>query len=218
MAVFTYLKAGMIKAFFLIFEPAVAWERLALARRSFGVVFGMHLLPTILLAAAVEGIGLAQWGKWQPNFQNITEFSTRAVITLEVIQVLLFLAMVLVTALVLLQISQTFQGRRTYRQAFTTVAYGFSPLFVTHLLNAAPMMNPLVPWGVGVVLVIWIMYQGIPRVMQPDPAHAFGLYLSTVLVMIMTSLIASGLPALYLLGRLDFHNSWLTRQFSGLFQ
>lgn len=208
----------MIKAFFLIFEPSVAWERLAMRRRSFGFVFVTHLLPAMILATVAEGWGLMHWGKWQSHFQTLKVFTTRAVVTFEVAQFLLFLAMVLVSALVLLQISQTFQTRQTYRQAFTTVAYGFSPLFVAHVLNAAPMMNPWVAWIIGMLMVIWVLYQGIPRVMQPDPTHAFGLYLSTVLVMLLTSGIAVGLPALYLLGLVDFNNSWLTRQFPGLFQ
>jgi hypothetical protein len=209
----------MIKAFFLIFEPSVAWERLGTARRSFGFVFATYLLPTVIFTVAVESWGLMKWGKWQPKFQKVADFSTGSVITLGVIQVLMFLAMAMVCALVLLRISQTFQGHRTcYRQAFTTVAYGFSPLFVAHLMNAAPMMNPWVPWCIGILLVIWILYQGIPRVMQPDPTHAFGLYLSMVLVMLLTSGIVIGLPALYLLGQVDFHHSWLTHKFPGLFQ
>lgn len=208
----------MIKAFFLIFEPAGTWERLSVARRSLGFVFVFHLLPTMLIATVAEGWGILRWGKWQSHFQTVTEFSTRAVVTFEVIQFLLFLAMVFVSALILLQISQTFQHRETFAQAFTTVAYGFSPFFVLHLLNAAPHMNPWVVWLLGIATVVWVMYQGIPRVMKPDPTHAFGLYFSTVLVMFLTSLIAAGLPALYLLGQVSFQNSWLTRQFPGLFQ
>ena len=179
----------------------------------------IHLLPAILLATAVEGWGVNHWGKWQSRFDKLTSFSFKTVVTLEIIQALLFLAMVLVCALVLLQISQTFHdGRTTYRQAFTTMAHGFSPFFLAHMLNCVPMMSPWVVWGIGVMLVIWIMYQGIPRVMQPDPTHAFGLYLSTVLVMVLTSIVASGLPALYLTGHLDLQNSWLSRHLPGFFQ
>jgi hypothetical protein len=207
----------MIKAFLLIFAPSGTWERLSLARRSLGFIMGFHLVPVIFLAVFVEGIGIAKWGKWQPKIQQIFDYSTRTVVVFEIIQAVLFLAMVLVSALVLLQVSHTFHGRSTYSQAFATVAYGASPLFLTHMLNIAPLMNPFVPWIMGMLLVIWIMYQGIPRIMQPDPTHAFGLYLSTIIVLLLTSGIASGLPAFYLMGLVDFHNSWLTHQFPGLF-
>lgn len=208
----------MIKALFLIFEPAGTWERLSLAGRSTGFVLVFHLLPTMLVAIVAECLGMAHWGKWQSHFQTVTEFTTRAVVTFGVVQFLLFLAMVFVSALILLQISQTFQHRESFQQAFTTVAYGFSPFFVLHLLNAAPHMNPWVVWLLGIATVFWVMYQGIPRMMKPDPTHAFGLYFSTVLVMFLTSAIAAGLPALYLMGQVSFQNSWLTHQIPGLFQ
>jgi Yip1 domain len=208
----------MIKAFFLIFEPAVAWDKISQARRDFAKIFFLYLLPMVVLATAVEGWGLARWGKWQPKYDKLKAFSTGTVITFEVIQLLLLLAMVLVSALLLLRISQTFETRRSYLQAFTTMAYGFSPLFLTRLLDAGPMMSPWVTWLIGLALTVWILYQGIPRIIQPDPTHAFGLYLSAMFVVLLTSGIARVLTALYLLGEVDFHHSWLTRKFPALLQ
>ncbi len=120
-----------------------------MARRSIAFVFCLvHLLLTmIILATAVEGWVLSRWGKWQPQFQKLREFpNPKEIIVFEVIQALLFLAMVLVSAMVLRTVSQTFEIRRTYRQAFTTMAYGFSPSVLVRVLDAAPMMNPWVPW------------------------------------------------------------------------
>lgn len=208
----------MVKVFFLIFEPGVAWERIARARRGFAFIFATHLLPMIVLATAVEGWGLANWGKWQPQFKILREFPLSTIVVLEVIQALLFLAMVLVSALILQNISRTFQSRQTYLQAFTTMAYGFSPFFLVRMLDAGPMMNPWVSWAIGIVLTIWVLYQGIPRVMLPDPTHAFGLYLSAVITVLLMSAIARVLTALFLLGRVDFHHSWLSHKFPGLFQ
>ena len=60
-------------------------------------------------------------------------------------------------------------------------------------------------------LTMWILYQGIPRVMQPDPTHAFGVYLSASIVVVLTSGLARLVTAMYLLGYMDFQHSWLTR-------
>lgn len=208
----------MIKAFFLIFKPREAWERVVQARRSFAFIFGLYLLPMICLATAAEGWGLSRWGKWQPEYQRLKAFPIRTVITFEVIQALLFLAMVLVGALLLLKISQTFESRTSYLEAFTTMTYGFSPLFLAHLLNVFPTMHPVTAWAVGFLITIWILYQGIPQVMRPDPVHAFGLYLSLVFVVFLISAFAVGGTALYLLGMVDFKHSWLTHTFPGLLQ
>lgn len=209
----------MIRVFFLIFEPGATWERIAQARRGVAFILGTYLLPLIVLAAATEGWGLNRWGKWQPRFQKFKEFpSLNGIITFEVIQAVLLLVVVFLSALLLLKISQTFHNRRNYLDAFTTMAYGYSPVLLTRLLDAGPTVNPWTSWAIGILLAVWILYQGIPRVMQPDPTHAFGLYLSAMVVVVLTSGMARLLTALYLLGEVDFHNSWLTHKFPGLLQ
>jgi len=211
----------MIKAFFLIFEPGVGWERIARARRGFAYILGVHLLPMIFLATAAEGWGLAHWGKWQSRFEKLKEakdFSLGNVITFEVIQALLFLGMVCLSALLLLKISETFQNRRSYLEAFTTMAYGFSPMLAVRLLDTGPMVHPSVSWVIGLGLTFWVLYQGIPHVMQPDPTHAFGVYFSSMFVVLLTSGLARVFTAMYLLGYVDFKHSWLTHKFPTLFQ
>jgi hypothetical protein len=204
----------MIKVFFLVFEPGMAWDRIVRARRSFAYVLGVHLMPLVILATAVEGWGLFHWGSWQPRFHKIREFPLEAVILFEAVQAIFFLLMVLVGAFLILNLSQTFDRRRSYLQAFTTVAYGFSPFFLAHMLNAEPMMNPWTPWGIGILLTIWVLYQGIPRVMQPDPTHAFGLYLSAIAVVVLTSGIVRVLTALFLQGQIDLQHSLLAHTLS----
>ena len=204
----------MIKAFFLIFEPGAAWDHIAQARRGIGFILTTYLLPMILLTAVAESWGLQHWGKWQPKFQMFKQFSHDTILSYELAQAVLLLLMVFVAALMLLKISQTFNGRHTYLQAFTTVAYGFSPFFLAHFLDVAPQMSPWVSWGIGIGLTVWILYQGIPRVLQPDPTHAFGLYLSSLVVVILTSAVVRILTGMYLLGYLDLQHSWLTRQLS----
>jgi hypothetical protein len=67
------------------------------------------------------------------------------------------------------------------------------------------------------VLATWTLYQGIPRVMQPDPTHAFGVYLSSMIVVVLTSATARAITAMYLLGYMDFQHSWLSRKITHLF-
>ena len=63
-------------------------------------------------------------------------------------------------------------------------------------------------------LAVWILYQGIPRVMQPDPTHAFGVYLSAMFVVMLTSGLARLITAMYLLGYMDLQHSWLANRHS----
>ncbi len=208
----------MIKVFFLIFEPRATWEKIARVRRRFAWVLCVYLMPMLLISSAVEGWGLARWGKWQPRFEKLKDFSTNSVISFEAVQTILLLLMILLSSLIILKISQTFQTRSKFLDAFTMVAYGSSPLLLVRLMDAGPAVNPWTSWVIGILLVIWVLYQGIPHVMQPDPTHAFGLYLSTSIVIFLTSGMARLLTAMYLLGQVNFHHSWLTRQLPNLFQ
>lgn len=77
-------------------------------------------------------------------------------------------------------------------------------------------MHPAVTWLLGMGVSVWILYQGIPRVMLPDPTHAFGLYLSAMIVVILTSGLTRLMTAMYLLGYMDLQHSWLANRIQGL--
>jgi hypothetical protein len=204
----------MIKVFFLMFAPAAAWEKIALARRGYIFILATYLLPFALLVTAAEGWGLQHWGKWQPKFQIVKTFTHNNILSFEIIQFALILATVLICALLILQVSQTFHERNNYLEAFTLTTYAYSPVLLFHLLDVLPTMSPWVTWGVGIGITVWILYQGIPRVLKPDPTHAFGLYLSAMFVMMMTSALGRLITGLYMLGYMDFQHSWLTRELS----
>jgi hypothetical protein len=57
-------------------------------------------------------------------------------------------------------------------------------------------------WGVGIVLTFAVLYMGIPKVMLPDPPHAFGLYLTSCVFLLMLSGLIRFLTYSYLAGKL----------------
>jgi hypothetical protein len=206
----------MIKVFFLIFEPGRAWDKIAQARRGFMFITINELLPLILLGTALDAWGLYDHGKWQPRFQMFRTFSNHEILLFEAVQFFLLFAMVFVSALMVFKISQTFHDRLTFLEAFTTVAYGFSPTLLAGFLNFFATMHPAVSWLLGSLATIWILYQGIPRVMRPDPTHAFGVYLSGMSVVILTSGLVRLITAMYLLGYMDLKHSWLAYKLAHL--
>ena len=145
----------MIKAFFLMFDPT-AWDRLAQARRSVGRVCATYLLPLLLVVSVVEGGGLVHWGKWQAGVGVIKKFTAGEAVLYEVAQLLLMLGVVFVCAHLVKILGETFHDRHNYTQAFTVVAYTLFPVFLLRLLDMFPMMNPWVPWVIGIMLSLWI--------------------------------------------------------------
>jgi hypothetical protein len=201
----------MLKVFFLIFEPAVAWEKISNAKRGCLFILVTHLLPFIVLATAAEGWGMMRWGKWQPQFGKIKEFTPVMVWHFEVLQAVMFLLVVFLCALLLLLASEQFHGKRTFLQSFTVIAYGFSPILLLHPLNMMPTVHPAVSWIIGVTLTIFVIYAGVPRVLQPLPVHAFGTYCSAIFIVLLVSGLMRVFTGMYLLGQINFQRSAFTR-------
>lgn len=192
----------MIKAFLLIFEPLQTWDKIALAQRRFAFVFWAFLMPMILISSVAEGYGLVHYGKEHVDaeYRADRKFPAGEAILYEVTQGILTIAVVLIAAKILKSLGETFHGRHTYRQAFTTIAYGLSPLFVARLLDTFKQVNPWATWALGISMCVVVLYQGLPRVMMPDPPHAFGLYLMNSLLLILITGLQRFLTAWYLSG------------------
>jgi hypothetical protein len=72
-------------------------------------------------------------------------------------------------------------------------------------------VNPVVPWVLGLGLTIWVLYQGIPRILERDPVHAFGNYLSAIFVLVLTTGLVRLFTGMYVLGYINFQHSTFTR-------
>jgi len=188
----------MIKALLLIFFTVATWERIVEARRNIGFILGVYLLPLLLLSSAGEVYGLMHWGKPRSEYGGPVPLAQYAAIHYAVIKIALNLVAVFVIAKIIQSIAVSFRGRQTYVQAFTCIAYGISPLVMLQLLNGLPNMPAWVTWAIGIVLCATVLYQGMPRVLLPDPTHTLGLYFMSVLMMLMTTALVQFLTGLVL--------------------
>ena len=194
----------MIKALLLIFEPAMTWEKIVQSRKSLGSVLLLYLTPMIVLSLAGELAGLAYFGKAQEYLGGPKEFggslkiSRSLLITYGIAQFISSYLLVAISARIMMSIAQTFHSRHTYSQCFTVTAYGFGPLFLLRLCDAFPSMNPWASFGIGIVLTITTLYQGVPKVLEPDPPNAFGLYLSSAFLLTIVSALTRYLTLLVL--------------------
>lgn len=191
----------MIKALLLIFDPIRTWERVVVARRPWMQILLLYFVPFLVLVSFVEGSGIRRWGKPRGELDRLQALPLSQILIYELVQFLLTLLAVLLVAKLIKSMGETFHGRHTFAQAFTVAAYGLSPVLLLRMFDAFPSISPWLTWGIGVVLAAVILYHGLPRVMQPDPPHAFGLYLmSTVLLVIVTG-VARFVTAWYLHGK-----------------
>ncbi|HEX3889920.1 MAG TPA: YIP1 family protein [Verrucomicrobiae bacterium] len=192
----------MIKALFFIFEPAAAWDRVAKARRSFGFILLFYLLPMVLAVSAAEGFSLVKWGRRQWQGSQVKIFSGDEMVVYEIAQLLATLAVVFICAQIVKALGNQSYSRHSYTEGFTVAACGLSPLFLLRLLDVFPSVNPWLTWGVGIMLCVATLYQGLPRVMQPDPSQTFGIYLMCAVMFVLVTGLERFVTIWYLAGRI----------------
>ena len=200
----------MIKALLLIFDPTATWEGIFRARRTVTSILLIYLFPMLLLVAVVEGYGLVHWGKWQVEAWHgevgrLRKFPVGEAAIIGTAQFLLSLLVVFLGTKMIKSIGETFHGRHTYAQAFTAVVYGLSPFFLLRLLDAftwaSGWWGPCVPWFIGISLSISVLYHGVPRMMEPDPPNAFGLFFMSALLLALVTGLVRFVTAAYLMGK-----------------
>ena len=64
-----------------------------------------------------------------------------------------------------------------------------------------PGISPWVAWAIGICLSVAVLYQGVPRIMEPDPPHAFGLFLMSALLLVLITGLVRFATAAYLQGK-----------------
>lgn len=193
----------MIKTLLLVLYPAATWDRIVLARRGWLTILLIFLVPLWVMAGVAEGYGLVHWGKPSGEFSHIKIFSHSQALIFEILQLLLVLIMVFVVARLIKALGETFHGRHTFNQAFTVTAYGLGPFFVLRILDIFPGVSSWIYWATWIIAMLLgsgTLYHGIPRVMQPDPPAAFGLYVVSSVLLTMISGLVRFLTFWYLEG------------------
>ncbi len=192
----------MIKTFLLIFRPTPTWEKIAVKQPGTASVLFLFLLPLTLLTSAVEVYGLVHWSKSLYEFGGPTTVPLPRAIDYVAVQFLLSLVILICDAFVLKALGETFHGRHTFNRSFTTLAYSLAPLFVFRLLHTVPVLHWWMAWAAGILFVLAVLYQGLGRVMQPDPTNALGLYFMTAVLLVMTTFLGQLVASLVLKSKL----------------
>ncbi|MCL5098885.1 MAG: YIP1 family protein [Candidatus Omnitrophica bacterium] len=162
------------------------------------------LLPIVLLSDLVEGYVLVRWGGRAGPFERMITYNLDVVVRYASIQLILGLVMVGFGAVLIKWITDSFHLQPRFTQCFNLAAYGMSPVFLARFLHAIPTLNSWIIWAVGALGCIYILYQGIGIVLEPDQTKGFGLYLLSGLVFTILSGIAQLMASAILSGGVNF--------------
>lgn len=190
----------MIKTLLLIFSPARAWDSVVEDKRGIPFLLLAFLTPLLVITTVGECYGLLHWGK-NRGLLPVRQYDLAELKVYGVLQFTLGIAIVFAGAWFIRYLSETFRGEKDYGSAFRVVAYSVGPLFLCRLLDGLPMIQWWLAWGIGIVLTVSTMYHGVPRVMDPDPPQAFGLYVTSAFLIIIVSGLARYLTNWWLEGK-----------------
>jgi hypothetical protein len=189
----------MVRALLLIFDPASTWEKIETTKHSVTRVFFLYLLPVMLIGLAVEGWLLTRFGVERGGvLQRVMHVPQEVIIRYEVAQFALGLAICFVGAWLFRKIAESFHRRHTYSECFATLGYSLGPYFLLRMLDGWPLLNTWIPWAIGALLALSVLYSGIPRVMKPDPSNALGIYLLCSMLLLITTGLAHFVATLVL--------------------
>ena len=191
----------MIKSLLLIFSPARAWDSVVEDKRGVLFILLLFLVPLLALTTFGECYGLEHWGKYRGAYLPQRHYSREELLSYGALQFGLSILVVFIGAWFIRYLSETFRGESTYTHAFRAVAYALGPLFLCRLLDGVPVIPWWLAWSVGIVLSVSTMYHGIPRVMDPDPPQAFGLYVTSAFLLIIVSGLSRYLTVWWLEGK-----------------
>ncbi len=93
------------------------------------------------------------------------------------------LAVIYAAAFVIKSAGQTFHNRTRYAPCVILVAYSLAPWFLLRLVDGYPLLSPWLTFAVGLVLSLGALYHGIPRLLNPDPPQAFGIFVASGFVL-----------------------------------
>jgi hypothetical protein len=128
-----------------------------------------------------------RWGERRGALEYVVKISSASAIRYAAAQTILLLASIVVGAQVLQWITHSFQVRTSYAQCFTLLAYGFSPIVLSRLLDAVPALPTWLCWTAGALLSYSMLYHGVALMLRPEQTKGFGLYLVSVILVILSS-------------------------------
>lgn len=193
----------MLRALLLIFDPNNTWEKISTSKHSVAHVFFFYLLPIMLLALAVEGWLITQFGVERGRVvERILRLRPEVVLRYELAQFVLGLAISFIGAWFFKLVGEGFHRRHSYSECFAALGYSLGPYFLVRILDGWPVLNTWIPWTIGILLALSVLYRGVPRLMKPDPSNALGVYLLCSMLLLILSGLAHFIASLVLDERL----------------
>lgn len=171
----------------IVLSPKTEWPVIAPEPTSASQLFVGYVMPLAVLAALVGFLRMSVLGV-SSAFGSSFRMPISSGLTYTVMMFVSALFGVFVVGLIINALAGTFSGTKDQRQALKVAAYSLTPAMLSSVLALSPILATLLQLLAG-LYGIYVLYLGLPVLMQSPKEKAFGYTASVVICTILVGIV-----------------------------
>ncbi len=171
----------------IVLSPKSEWPVIAAEPTAASQLYVGYVMPLALLAALIGFLRMSVLGV-NSAFGTSFRMPISSGLTYTVMMFVSALFGVFIVALIINALAPTFSGRKDQRQALKVAAYSLTPAMLSSVLALSPILATLLQLLAG-LYGIYVLYLGLPVLMQSPKEKAFGYTASVVICTILVGIV-----------------------------
>lgn len=171
----------------IVLTPKSEWPVIAPEPTTVSQLFVGYVVPLAVLAALLGFVRMSVLG-YNSAFGGGFRMPIASGLTYTLMMFVSALIGVFIVGIIINALAPTFSGQRDQRQALKVAAYSLTPAMLSSVLALSPILATLLQLLAG-LYGIYVLYLGLPVVMQSPPEKSFGYTASVVVCTILIGVV-----------------------------
>ncbi len=171
----------------IVLSPKTEWPVIAPEPTTASQLYAGYVMPLAVLAALLGFLRISVLGV-NSSLGNSFRMPISSGLTYTVVMFVSVLFGVFVVAVIINTLAATFSGSKDQRQALKVAAYSLTPAMLSSVLALSPILATLLQLLAG-LYGIYVLYLGLPVLMQSPKEKAFGYTASVVICTILVGIV-----------------------------
>jgi hypothetical protein len=171
----------------IVLSPKTEWPLIAPEATTASQLYVGYVMPLAVLAALLGFLRMSVLGV-NSAFGSSFRVPISSGLTYTVVMFVSVLCGVFIVGLVINALAPSFAGTKDQRQALKVAAYSLTPAMLSSVLALSPILSTLLQLLAG-LYGIYVLYLGLPVLMQSPKEKAFGYTASVVVCTILVGIV-----------------------------
>jgi hypothetical protein len=182
----------------IVLAPKSEWPVIAPEPTTIAQLYVGYLMPLAVLAALLGFVRMSVLG-YNSAFGGGFRMPIASGLTYTVMMFVSALIGVFIVGIIINALAPTFSGQRDQRQALKVAAYSLTPALLSSVLALSPILATLLQLLAG-LYGIYVLYLGLPVLMQSPQEKSFGYTVSVVICTILLGVVFAVLSSVAHIG------------------